>query len=117
VSDVGGFLGNYVSGTLTCCFWGFEGSTLDDIGNNGDDANITQLTPLELQNPSNFSCFDFENTWVSGTDVSPFDYLSPLLRVFVNQNNIIPTLTEWAVITFVVLLAGVGGWFVWRRLV
>ncbi len=27
----------------------------------------------------------------------------------------IPTLTEWAVIIFIGLLAGVGGWFMWRR--
>lgn len=31
------------------------------------------------------------------------------------SNPPVPTLTEWAVIIFIGLLAGVGGWFVWRR--
>jgi hypothetical protein len=33
-----------------------------------------------------------------------------------DSNPPVPTLTEWAVIAFIGLLAGVGGWFVWRRM-
>jgi hypothetical protein len=32
-----------------------------------------------------------------------------------DSNPPVPTLTEWALIIFIGLLAGVGGWFVWRR--
>jgi hypothetical protein len=31
------------------------------------------------------------------------------------NNAIVPTLSEWAVILFIGLLAGIGGWFVWKR--
>jgi hypothetical protein len=34
-----------------------------------------------------------------------------------DSNPPVPTLGEWAVIIFICLLAGVGGWFVWRRMV
>jgi hypothetical protein len=33
-----------------------------------------------------------------------------------DSNPPVPTLGEWAVIIFIGLLAGVGGWFVWRRM-
>ena len=33
-----------------------------------------------------------------------------------DSNPPVPTLGEWAVIIFIGLLAGVGGWFVWRRI-
>jgi hypothetical protein len=33
-----------------------------------------------------------------------------------DSNPPVPTLSEWAVIIFIGLLAGVGGWFVWRRM-
>jgi uncharacterized repeat protein (TIGR01451 family) len=33
----------------------------------------------------------------------------------ITNNAIVPTLSEWAVILFIGLLAGIGGWFVWRR--
>jgi len=32
-----------------------------------------------------------------------------------DSNPPVPTLSEWALIAFIGLLAGVGGWFVWRR--
>jgi len=34
-----------------------------------------------------------------------------------DSNPPVPTLSEWAVIIFIGLLAGVGGWFVWKRMV
>jgi hypothetical protein len=33
-----------------------------------------------------------------------------------DSNPPVPTLTEWAVMIFIGLLAGVGGWFVWRKI-
>jgi len=120
-SNVGGFLGEYVLGSLSCCFWGFEGANLDDIGALGDNVNIIQLNPSQMTNPANFPCFDFENVWVMGDYVkveegfTPYPN-TPILRALVN-GHIIPTLSEWAVIAFIGLLAGVGGWFVWRRIV
>jgi hypothetical protein len=32
-----------------------------------------------------------------------------------DSNPPVPTLSEWALILFIGLLAGVGGWFVWKR--
>jgi hypothetical protein len=33
------------------------------------------------------------------------------------DNPPVPTLSQWLVVAFLGLLAGVGGWFVWRRIV
>ena len=33
---LGGFIGEYYSGTLECNFWGFSGADLEDTGNNSD---------------------------------------------------------------------------------
>jgi len=114
-ANVGGFLGTITTGsTFTCCYWGCVSATLDDIGSSGDDPDITELTPIQMSNPMSFPCFDLDNIWVMGFNVSNSDYSYPMLREF--NATLIPTLTEWAVIIFIGLLAGVGGWFVWRRM-
>jgi hypothetical protein len=48
------------------------------------------------------------------TDLNDYQY--PMLRAQHLDSIIVPTLSEWAVIIFIGLLAGVGGWFVWRRM-
>jgi len=118
----GGFIGNQTStNTYTCNYWNYEtaGGTYEDIGGDpsSDDPNIYELNNLQFSKQSIFeSCgFDFENTWVMGYNVLDSEYYFPVLRDF--DWIIIPTLSEWAVIIFIGLLAGVGGWFVWRKMV
>ena len=115
-SQVGGFVGHNDNGTYTCCFWNeTANSGLDDSGNDGDLGNeVTGLSETQFADPSSFSCFDFNNDWAMGYNVVDSEYLYPMLRAF--DYVVIPTLTEWAVIIFIGLLAGVGGWFVWRRM-
>lgn len=102
----GGFCGEYEPGSLICCYWNEETSGMTDgVGNvDPDPAGVTGLDNTEFYDQSNFSCFDFENkTWIM-TDSGPVLF-----------GLAIPTLTEWAAITFICLLAGIGGWFVWRN--
>jgi hypothetical protein len=104
-SVFGGFCGFVENATFECCYWGFEGADpgLMDTGSNGDIPNIKELNPSDFAYQSSFSCFDFDHTWMMAGG-------RPVLTELT-----IPTLTEWAVIIFIGLLAGVGGWFVWRR--
>jgi hypothetical protein len=105
---VGGFIGSTEGNAVYLCnYWNTETSEIsDDIGNVvPDEPEIDGLTTSEFADPSNFSCFDFDGTWMMAGG-------RPVLTELT-----IPTLTEWAVIIFIGLLAGVGGWFVWRRMV
>lgn len=109
-SNSGGFVGfsdddPYFNPSYTCCFWNESVNLgLNDAGNISDLPNVEPLSAEEFTNPSNFSCFEFGSIWLMSDTM-------PILAAFV-----IPTLTEWAVILFIGLLAGVGGWFVWRRM-
>lgn len=60
----------------------------------------------------NISIFEDKN--IIEITISNIDQFS-IWGVF-DSNPPVPTLSEWAVIIFIGLLAGVGGWFVWRRL-
>ena len=104
-SNVGGFIGYNQSGNYTCCFWNSDANpTLEDSGNDGDlGAEVSSLTVTQFADKTNFACFDFDNTWIMAGG-------KPVLTALT-----IPTLSEWAVIIFIGLLAGVGGWFVWKR--
>ena len=105
---VGGFIGYETDGNTgiyECNFWGFQNANLDDIGNKGDNANITELPIEEFADQSNFQCLDFNNVWMMRGS-------HPVLTELT-----IPTLTEWAVSIFIGLLAIFGGWFLWRRMV
>jgi hypothetical protein len=104
-SILGGFVGYSENGNYTCCFWNeTQNPGLDDSGNNADlGSEVTPLTESQFSNPTNFSCFDFENTWIM-VDNKP--QLKGLL---------IPTLTEWAVIIFIGLLGFVGGLYIWKK--
>jgi hypothetical protein len=116
----GGFVGLNNSGVYNCCFWNETANpNLSDFGNSAsDDPEVTSLSESGFANYVNFPCFDFANVWVMPENIidgeNPSGY--PLLRNLIN-GNIIPTLTEWAVIIFIGLLAGVGGWFVWRKMI
>jgi hypothetical protein len=112
----GGFVGADNSGNYDCCFWNKTTSGMDVACGNpsGSLTGITGLDNSQFANPASFSCFNFEDGWVMGYNVKDSEYLYPMLRAF--DYAIIPTLTEWAVIIFIGLLAGVGGWFVWRRM-
>jgi hypothetical protein len=101
---------NFNSSILSCNYWQYNGVDLYDAysiyGSGGvdlPDDQVKMITAAEFNDINIFSCFDFNGTWMMIEDY-------PVLREFM-----IPTLTEWAVILFIVLLAGVGGWFVWRR--
>jgi hypothetical protein len=112
----GGFVGRIWEGDdhFTCCYWSSENTPgLSDEGDGTDITEIERVTPTQLSNPATFDCFDFVDDWANGSDVVGSDYPYPMLRAF--GYSVIPTLTEWAVILFVGLLAGVGGWFVLRR--
>ena len=110
-NNVGGFVG-LLYGTNTsyfsCCYWGFEGASLDDTGDDGDadPDEIQKITPEEFADPTTFAgCFNFEDgTWMMNDGYPVLTELT------------IPTLTEWAVIIFVGLLAAIGGVFIWRRM-
>mgnify|MGYP000895484017 CR=1 FL=1 len=112
-----GFLANIEEPTtIQCNFWGFENANIMDTKNSDiDDSKIKELTPLQMKIQSSFSCgFDFDNIWVMGIFVRGSNNQLPMLRVF--SMSILPTLSEWAVITFISLFALIGGWFVWRRI-
>jgi hypothetical protein len=113
-SYIGGFVGYFYSPSVFLCnYWGFEGADLPDTGV-GDFTNdmIEELDPADFSIQENFQCFDFNNVWIMGSNVLDNSANIPLLR---SLNTVIPTLTEWAVIIFIGLLAGVGGWFLWKR--
>ena len=117
----GGFIGNSLgSPTYNCNFWNIETSgTEDAVGNmDPDPTGVTGLTDQQFSDPSNFSCFNFGNDWIMPSSLRYGDKFGnyPILRSIL-FTFFIPTLTEWTVIIFVGLLAGVGGWFVWRKLV
>jgi hypothetical protein len=119
--DAGGFVG-FCSGnhTFSCCFWQENNAEydIDDFNNTPDydHPDIYKKTQEEMQSYSTFgSCFDFVDDWIMGNDVMPRDNLYPIQRSLVPTGSIIPTLTEWAVIAFISLLGGIGGWFVWER--
>ncbi len=102
---VGGFVGEAYGG-YTCCYWNTETSGTSDGWGSGFPTGITGLDNSGFADQSIFeTCgFDFAGgTWIMTNK-------GPVLSAFV-----IPTLTEWAVIIFIGLLAGVGSVFVWRR--
>jgi hypothetical protein len=111
-NNVGGFVGDldaFSFSNYSCCYWGFEGATLYDSGNYNsyaDPDEILKISPEDFADPTTFAgCFNFEDgTWMMNNGYPVLTELT------------IPTLTEWAVIIFIGLLAGVGGVFVWRRI-
>ena len=119
-SNYGGFCGRYIMGSFTCCFWNITTSGMSDgVGAaNPDPSGVTGLTNGQFSDPSNFSCFDFGNDWIMPSSLRYGDRFGnyPILRSIL-FTFFIPTLTEWAIILFIGLLAGVGSWFVWRKLV
>jgi hypothetical protein len=106
----GGFLGCNSSSSFTCCYWNTTNNFgLDGVGegsNSHTDSEIVGLTSSQMGQASNFTCLIENNpsVWFM-TDGGP-----------ILNGTTLPTLTEWAVILFIGLLAGVGGWFVWRRM-
>ena len=115
-TNVGGFIGDSFNGIQNCNFWNKETSELNNAVGTGNSSGITGLTTIQFQNANSFSpCFDFDNDWVMGFYVKDSNYLFPMLRSF--SYVIIPTLTEWAAFLFISLLAVIGSWFVWRKLV
>jgi len=108
----GGFVGLNDGNGYECCFWNTTANNgLDAVGFNNTTPDppdgIDGLTEAEFADISNFSCMTDERpgVWVMGNN-------TPIL-----YGTTLPTLSEWAVIIFIGLLAGVGGWFVWRRMV
>ncbi len=51
------------------------------------------------------------------TDQRNYQRLNPPTIGAYEYGAIIPTLGEWGVIALSVLMLGMGGWFVWRRIV
>lgn len=77
----GGFVGNDVGGTTyTENFWEFTlNATLADVGNNGNVADITAESTLNLQTTATYPAgWDFATDWVMFKGVDGFDY--PRLR-------------------------------------
>lgn len=110
-NNVGGFVGKSYHASIhyfSCCYWGFNGASLDDTGDDGnaDPDEILEITPEEFADPTTFAgCFNFEDgTWMMNDGYPVLTELT------------IPTLTEWAAIGFIGLLAIVGGVFIWRRM-
>jgi hypothetical protein len=103
---------------LRYCLWNVSvKSCLGDAENDGDLGDeVSELEEAAFFDPKNFPCFDFRYIWVMSENIiegeNPSEY--PLLRTIVN-GIAIPILTEWAVIIFIALLSGLGGWFVWKR--
>ena len=123
----GNILGGFCSsntGSIYCCFWNITTSGTTTGVDNSPGATITDVTGLshsQFLSRANFPCFDFHSIWFYSSMLHPDDdtdlndYQYPILRAQFPNSMIIPTLTEWAAILFIGLLAGVGGWFVWRR--
>jgi hypothetical protein len=89
-------------------------------GGSGDDrGQDVQLTGSILYVVGRCSA-TWDGDTPSDTPLNPFsggpgDAYAIKFIIDVTSDEFIPTLTEWAVIIFIGLLAGVGGWFVWRR--
>jgi hypothetical protein len=104
-----GFVAIDNDGSYECNFWDTEFSGTNDGVGFGvpDPEGVYGLQTDQFSDPASFQnadCgFDFENTWMIAGG-------RPILTKLT-----IPTLTEWAVIIFIGFLAGVGGWFLWRR--
>jgi hypothetical protein len=82
ISDVGGFIGYCSSGgTLDANYWKTDGGSLEDTGNDGDIANITESSDGDMKDQSHFTSWDFgiDNTdWVMSSPISFAGY--PTLR-------------------------------------
>jgi hypothetical protein len=107
----GGFLGYNGSSSFTCCYWNTSNNSefvggVGEGGNEHTNSEINGLTSAQFSDAGLLSCLIDENPgiWVITEN-------GPILN-----GTTLPTLTEWAVIVFIGLLAGVGGWFVWRRM-
>ena len=101
----GGFIGDN-DGTCTCNFWNTSTSGKNIAVGNGSDDGITGLNNSQFSDQSYFeSCYNFEEKWIMSDS-------GPVLKALT-----IPTLTEWAAIGFISLLAIVGGIFIWRKMV
>ncbi|GAB5466735.1 MAG: hypothetical protein Kapaf2KO_21710 [Candidatus Kapaibacteriales bacterium] len=60
-SNVGGFIGEYLSGTLTRNYWK-EDVSLDDTGNSGNIANIDETSDANMKLQSTYVDWDFTTT-------------------------------------------------------
>ena len=105
-TNEGGFIGYRISCDITCCFWNTSTSGKNDAVGNGSDDGITGLNNSQFSDQSYFeSCLDFNyGTWMMTSG-------GPVLTELT-----IPTLSEWAAIGFIGLLAGIGGIFIWRKI-
>jgi len=107
----GGFLGFNGNSNFTCSYWNTTNNPgLDGVGEGANphtNSEIIGLSSTQMTQASNFACLleDNEDKWKMTDD-------GPILT-----GTTIPTLSEWAVMIFIGLLAGVGGLFVWRRMI
>jgi hypothetical protein len=75
-----------------------------------DNGGLTKTMGLEKNSLANYAGIaDIDEDQREYKRKSP-----PTIGAFEFEAHI-PTLSEWSVIIFIGLLAGVGGWFVWRR--
>ena len=109
--NIGGFVGWSTANqdNYECCYWDNDkNSGYNDSGSPSSDRdNIFGISTSDFADPSTFAgCFNIEEgtTWIMSNGY-------PVLTVFT-----IPTLTEWAAISFISLLAIVGGLFIWRKM-
>lgn len=106
---VGGFVGNINGAAFTCCYWNTTpNSGLSGSGNTPVPSSITGIPSSSFSNMSTMSCLftaNNNNVWTMGAG-------GPILL-----GTTVPTLTEWATIAFIGLLAIIGGVFIWRKVV
>jgi hypothetical protein len=82
ISVVGGFIGFCSGGTLDANYWKTDGGSLEDTGNDGDIANITESSDGDMKDQSHFTGWDFsgdaETDWVMSSTITYGGY--PTLR-------------------------------------
>lgn len=105
-SNVGGFVGYRSGTTFNCCI--YNSSLNSSAAGSGSSSGISGIPTSGFSNPSNFNCLfsnNNNNFWSMGS-------AGPILL-----GTTVPTLTEWAAILFIGMLAIVGGIFIWRKVV
>lgn len=66
-TNVGGFIGERISGTVTTCYWDKETSGTTTAVGSGSSTGITGHTTAEMKLEATFIGFDFVNTWYFST--------------------------------------------------
>ena len=108
-SCLGGFVGNNSGSTYNCCFYNTTNnpSPMSAAGC-GSSSGVTGLPTSGFTNMSSIGCLfsnNNNNVWSMGAS-------GPILL-----GTTVPTLTEWAAIIFIGLLAIIGGIFIWRKVI